>query len=153
MWTGHALEFDVRQVAEVIDEAIFECRKERLAIAVFEGGTGVCELFLEELVGLALADESRVAVAFTFSRDEGVHYQVERDRSHEEYPEQSVPMRSRRFRLVRNRVDESDIAAEEFNFLFLYSRSGGPRSGGDGRLVNRFCGGVTLFDFYSPWAS
>ena len=79
MRAGHALEFDVRQIAEVIDKAIFECCKECFAVAVLEGRAGVRELFLEQLVGLALADESCVAVALAVSRDGEVCNQVEWD--------------------------------------------------------------------------
>ena len=87
MRAGHALEFDVRQIAEVIDEAIFECRKECFAVTVLECGAGVREFFLEELVGLALADESRVAVALAVSRDGEVCNQVERDCGCKQNPE------------------------------------------------------------------
>ena len=145
---SHALEFDVRQVAEVIDEAVFESRIESLAVTVLEGGACLGELFLEELVGLALADESLVAVALALSRNGEIHDQVERDGRCKQNPEENASVRSCRFGLVRDGVDKADIATEEFNFLLLDGR--GRSACGNRCLVNRFSWGFALFDFDGP---
>ena len=69
---GHALEFEVRQVAEIVDEAVFESRVERLAITLLECCTRIGKFFFEQFVGLALADKCCIAVAFAASCDENL---------------------------------------------------------------------------------
>ncbi len=123
--TGHALEFQVVDVAQVVDESGFECRVECLGVAVLHGRMCACELALEHLLRFALADECRVAAMLAVAADEADRHEVERDGCGKENPENDVPVRSRGFSVALDGVDKADVAAERFDFLLLHGGGAG----------------------------
>ena len=111
MRAGHALEFQVGAIAEIIDEPVFERGVERLGVTLVQGLACACEAFPEHLVRLALAHQRGIAVVLAALADGPRDDEVEGEGAEQCYPVPDALIRS----LVagsRYLVDEADVGPE-----------------------------------------